>query len=222
LEFITVLHQKDPPEYHDDPLTNGEIATFNEIRRTKYSAETPLHDSIVGEGSDFAASADFFSVSAWGNARLPDGRGESSASFRMRFSPLSDAFTNIGLSFVGEHEFWWSEALVSLRDMTTNEELWKYGWVMDEIMTGNLPWNANSGTPDSISLSVPTSLLASHDYFLTMYTGIGTDGDSERMTIRLSGLSTGRPDPAPVPESSTMLLVPIAIGALLGWRRTLV
>lgn len=215
VRYTTSLQLTTGSDFYTHPITGAEILIGDSLARTKHSVTTPLHDEAVLDASEVRAEAAPYFVSAWGNGVRTDtnlfGYGSASAQADLTFSPRFDATAPFGLDFRGLSEYWWSEALVRLYDLTAGEELWTFAWE-EETMKGNVPWFTPGGGYEHggvVSLSVPTRLLASHDYFLTMYTRITSDGDSEGMSIRVR-----------VPEPSTILLLGAGVMGVLLRRRS--
>lgn len=192
----------------------SESGDIFETTRT-HSSSTPINDSIHGEvvyGSrtftgDAGADAGLFEVSAYGSTKML--AQQASARSELTFSPVFNGSQNIAIDFVGDYEWYFSDGLVSLFDLTLNQEIWNYSWSL--MGQGTVPWLSAGGDPNATAaLSLDTFLADDHTYNLTMSTGIYSNGDAELINMRLSGLET-----VPVPEPATILLFGIGMIGLV-------
>ncbi len=129
------------------------------------------------------------------------------------FSPLSSQTATLSLQFTGYDNWYQSDCLVTLNDVTSGQVLWNYGWT---AFTGapnsqqfiNLP---QTDPDDPLSLNVPTAFVASDTYELVMSTDANSNNDNGGGQVRLSGL-------AAVPEPCPLALAGLA-AMLLMFRR---
>ena len=100
-----------------------------------------MSDALVREGVVGArAEADYFGVLATTRSEvLPSGdylrSALADATTRITFSPVQSGFASLLLELTtGTTSFMWSEGTIALRNLTTSEELWNYGW--DSVGSG--------------------------------------------------------------------------------------
>jgi len=182
-----------------------------ETSRTQTSS-TPIGDYMYDEATlgsstysaEASAEADLFEVTVFGSTKL--WLALASAQSEMTFSPLLDGTANLTVDFGRYYDYGFTEGYVSLFDLTSNQELWNYGWDHGQ---GNVPWDGGS----SANLTLDTYFANDHTYYLSMFAGMDSNGDSELVKIGLSGLEI-----VSVPEPSTMLLLGMVLVGLVGLR----
>jgi hypothetical protein len=176
----------------------------------------PITDDLQASARVFArATADAFSVTTSTSA-LPDLSLNETSAFAvamaetvLRFAPVQDGLATLAIDFVGVTlQSVFSEGLVSLFDVTTNQTLWAYQW--DYPFEGNIPFTCCY----QAALSIEQPFLASHQYAFTMRVGMDASIDEQSMSIRTSGLYA-----VPEPSSSSLLLVGVAL--IVVWRHPL-
>ena len=146
------------------------------------------------------AGASLFEVQGHTQAFGEPGLGQSiaTATNQLVFSPQMDASQAIGIQFSGCTPRF-TAGSVSLYDLTAGVEVWDYGFDYGWGLSGITPVSLSGGNG---SVNPTTSLLASHQYELTMFTCMAAGNDSEQSLIQLTGLEV-------LPEPS--------IAALLGF-----
>ena len=192
--------------------------TYPSISRTTTSS-SPISDEIdlpydkfppntTGNINHAITVASLFEVSAqtgWGMAN-------ASATSQLWFSPLVDQTQTVGIIIHNNTFGPWTEGSISLLDLTSNSELWNYGWSFGfNQRSGNVPWDPGSEYTVA-NFNLDTDFLASHQYELTMETGSQAGDDMESAQIQLTGLQV-------VPEPSTTLLLAACGAALVISRR---
>jgi hypothetical protein len=198
----------------------GDAVVTNSISR-EISSATPHDDSLVREGRiEATAQANQFAISAF-TATLGFGGGTfgvastAAATSQMLFVPVISGVGELVLDFRGYFEYFFSGASVRLFDVTSNQQLWSYGW---DGFQGNVPWIDDPGPARVMAtLTLPTLLLSTHTYELSLFTTTTSNPpDSEMITINLSGLK-----PRAVTEPSPLLLFSCAVAGLgsVAWRR---
>jgi hypothetical protein len=199
----------------------GDSVITNSISR-EISSSTPHDDSLVREGRiEATAQASQFAISAF-TATLGFGGGTfgvastAAATSEMLFVPVVSGVGEFVLDFRGYFEYFFSEGSVRLFDVTSNEQLWSYGW---HGFQGSVPWVDDTDGPARVmaTLTLPTLLLSTHTYEFSMFTTTTSNPpDSEMITINLSGLK-----PRVVAEPPSLLLFSYAVAGLSGvaWRR---
>jgi hypothetical protein len=191
--------------------TNLNPSTVATNQSRTVSSSSPLTDTLIDgcgymlDCSEFnsltfalteaTAEADFFTVSAYTFSSVMS-HASASTQTDLLFSPTSDGTALLELEFIGTNTAYYSNGSVSLFDVTSNEQLWAYGWTCCHF-NGNVPLSLFQYTG---MLSFDQSLSDDHMYRLLMSTGTNADGDREGMTIRVGGL-------IPVPESSSIFLL---------------
>jgi PEP-CTERM motif len=153
------------------------------------------------------ASADLFGVAA-STAAYPDfatllnGSGQTGATAHtsLLFAPVHDGEASLGLTFLtGTYESYFTEAKVSLFDVTANQTLWSYESI---FAAGNVPWPSFGCCAATILET--HSLLSSHVYELQLQTGAQSSTDSMQMSVNVAGFYR-------VPEPSSFLLVTLGL-----------
>ena len=198
---------------------NGDPAL--QVTRTRTST-APVSDALVREGVVGArAEADYFGVLATTRSEvLPSGdylrSALADATTRITFSPVQSGFASLLLELTtGTTSSMWSEGTIALRNLTTSEELWNYGW--DSVGSGSI-WRPHTYGTDLFGsvlfgapLMVNTAFLASDQYLLTIYARTQAAGDRQFISLDVTGLHS-------VPEPGSMLLVTASLVGL-GVRR---
>src|SRR6185503_8812983 len=150
------------------------------------------------------ASTSPFEVNAYTLASTNDDYASAVATFSLLFSPLTDVTADIGLDFGIGIDVVFTGGGARLLDVTANQDVWAYSWGFN--VNGNVPFQlcVVGCTPPYgyiASLALPTDLLASHTYELSLSTDMTANHDAEAARIRATGLQT-----QPVPEPSILLL----------------
>jgi hypothetical protein len=164
------------------------------------------------------ASADLFGVYT-DTSSVPWGPVSSSAAAAtsiLEFSPVSTGLASISIDFVQSGIAVWSEGLVSLQNLTTNQQMWNYAWTFQFGGGPSLPTFLQSigydyGLPATLNLQ--TTFNTSDRYLLTMHTRTSANFDGQTSRIQLNGLQA-------VPEPATMTLLTLAgAGMAIAGRR---
>jgi hypothetical protein len=191
----------------------GEYPSNLTTRTTQTTTSaTPVSDSLSAFFDTGTASAGLFEVSSHTNeinlgaTDRPDGSIlwiAAAATTTLTFAPVASGLASIDLTVFTI--FLFSEAHVTLTDLTTASVLWSIGW---ERRSGYLAAKAMEATPPVLL----TGLDASHVYQLVLFGRTDASDDETRMSVRVNGLEV-------VPEPSTLLLG--VLGASLFARRFL-
>jgi hypothetical protein len=158
--------------------------------------------------SEASANANLFDISVYTWANEAENAASASAKSEVTFSPVMNSSDTISLDFSLRGEYLYTAGFVSLFDVTSNQEIWNYGWEFPGIIIG-LP-----DLQPAIALEIDTSFLAAHVYKLEMFTQSWANGDVQWVDIALSGL-----EPTRVPEPSTLLLLGIGLAGIAGYGR---
>jgi hypothetical protein len=163
---------------------------------------------------DGTAIADMFSVFAETEAFFDLALNETSAFADatartvLTFSPTESGLATLGLDIVTRNQNYFTDGLVSLLDMTTNQRLLDYQWAFGGI--GNVPFTCCSDA----NITFDQAFLSAHQYVLTMQTHTNANTDSQWSSIRVSGLT-----PVSVPEPSSLVLLTTGLIGFLAKRR---
>jgi len=182
-----------------------------------------IHDYTYKEGSAYpqydaayaGADAELFEISAYAGSWISDNYAFAASRLDLIFAPLMDGSETLEILFLGYYEFYFSSGYVSLFDNTLDQEMWNYGWSFP--LRGNVPWISDpydAGGYGTAALSVETNFIATHSYALTMYAEVGSNGDRELITVKLSGLEA-----RPIPEPATLILLASGLLGMAGLRR---
>jgi len=179
------------------------------ISRLSVSAE-PANDELIvpgvpdlfGSGGRASARSSLFEVEGYTSAHY-NVRAYAGATNQIWFSPMVDQDQSVDIEFSRGNLWQYTSGSVQLYDMTSDSEVWTYGWFSFGPDVGTIPWIDDY----TAQLLLPTSFMASHQYELTMSTWMDAADDSEVALIRLTGLQV-------IPEPSTTLLL-AAFGAVL-------
>ena len=198
--------------------STGPITTITQTM----TDDAPVHDARLFEpGSwltqiDFAlgaeASAQLFQTTAASASLYMEDHtlvehASASAQTTLTFRPEHSAAALLGIDFLlGRSSPWWSAADVRLTNLTTGNELWRYGWDFWLTAPGTSPRNFLNA---SKSNSIETVFDASQLYALTILSVTGANMDSELLTAEVTGLHE-------VPEPASIAL--LAVGALIARR----
>ncbi len=129
------------------------------------------------------------------------------------FAPLLSQTATINLQFTGYANWDQSDCLVSLKDVTSGETLWQYGWTAFTGAPGtpqfiNLP---QTDMDNSLTLAVPTPFVRGDIYEVVMDTDAESNNDNGGAQVQLFGdISLSF-----VPEPSTFALLGLAAMLLL-------
>jgi hypothetical protein len=127
------------------------------------------------------------------------------------FSPLSAQTPTLNLQFTGYDNWYQSDCLVTLSDVTLDQTLWAYGWTAMGSAPYNFPY-VNLYTSfyysDSVTVSVPTTFEAGDTYELVIDTDANSNNDNGGAQVQLSGLAAvPEPCPAALAGLAAMLLM---------------
>jgi hypothetical protein len=153
------------------------------------------------------ASASMFETSVETRGRLFSG-AVATATTELEFSPLVDSAGAVGLDLAGYYEWYYSTGQISLFDLTLNQIVWMHGWSGPGVFWPEIDGRA------SLSLSPFAVLLSSHRYKLMLWSSVNADSDSQRITMRVSGLK-----PVSVSEPSSLILLGLGTALLLRRKR---
>ena len=142
------------------------------------------------------------------------------------FSASLSQTATINLQFTGYDNWYQSDCLVSLNDVTSGQVLWNYGWTA----LGNSPYGfpytdveANFGSSSIFTVSVPTVFAGGDIYELVMNMAAESNNDNGGAQVQLSGiasLNVVAGSPTFVPEPPAFALIGSAALLLILGRRT--
>lgn len=141
-------------------------------------------------------------------------------------APLSQTAT-IDRQFNGYDNWYQSDCLVSLNDVTSGQVLWTYGWTALGSSPYGFPYTdvkANFGSSSIFTVSVPTVFVGGDIYELVMNIAAESNNDNGGAQVQLSGitpLNVGVGSPTFVPEPPTCALIGLAALLLVLRRPTL-
>ena len=161
----------------------------------------PLH-FVHATADTFALDVASFAVD-FDTPGLLGGRGSAVGATTLRFAPVVDTTSPIGVSILRGYDYF-TTGDMALQDATSGAALWEYHWGQTD--DGNILF-----TPEQTAdLLMSASLLASHEYLLTLRISSSAGYDSHFASLSLSNLVA-------VPEPSAILLTLIGVTAV--WRR---
>ena len=127
----------------------------------------------------------------------------------------------IDMQFTGYDNWYQSDCLVSLNDVTSGQVLWNYGWRALGSSPYGFPYTdveANFGSSGIFTVSVPTVFVGGDIYELVMNMAAESNNDNGGAQVRLSGLTALNVvvgSPTFVPEPPTFALIGSAAILLL-------
>jgi hypothetical protein len=171
----------------------------------------PNYTTVWGE-----ANAGLFQSYAFSNTS----QGQYMSSFcdvsaisDISFAALLSQTATLNLQFTGYDNWDQSDCLVSLKDVTSGQTLWQYGWTAFTGAPGtpqfiNLP---QTDMDDSLTLAVPTPFVRGDTYEVVMDTDAESNNDNGGAQVQLFGdISLSF-----VPEPSPFALLSLAAMLLL-------
>ncbi|HVM61742.1 MAG TPA: PEP-CTERM sorting domain-containing protein [Verrucomicrobiae bacterium] len=189
----------------DIVVSNAQYATYvkaNGGGERTTTSPSPFIDQIIATSPPIGGGAPSTNT-AFANAGLftvqdsTFGSALATATFQLWFSPLVDQTQTIGIQIGNDMNYTGGQC--SLFDVTTSSYLWDYGWNFGGPVGGGtgIQWGGDS-------LNVDTSLRASDEYELTMFTSSSAASDAESPNIQLTGLEV-------IPEPATWALVSVGL-----------
>ena len=191
---------------------------------------SPTSIDYINQGPSVIAGPNYTTV--WGKASAglfqsyafsETGQGQYMNSFcyvsaisDISFSPLVSQTATINLEFTGYDNWFQSDCLATLNDVTSGQTLWNYGWTANTGAPGsqqfiNLP---QTNPDDPFALTVPTAFLAGDTYELVLDTDANSNNDAGGAQVQLSGIGVALPLYF-VPEPSTFALLGLAATLLM-------
>jgi hypothetical protein len=169
------------------------------------SSSSPIVDHMMNSTYGYAhANASAFSVLADADATGSRGTFPSTgatATSILDFVPLADEIGSMALNVAHRGSPAYTEVVVQLLNLTTNQLLWDIGWSFGN----SAEWiNYRLQFPDGAP-TLSTAFSHTNLYRLTMSTRVGASGDSQRVSLQLSGIQS-------VPEPASLSL--LALGAV--------
>lgn len=210
-DLRTILNQRDPSTGATTVTTATQTAT----------SDAPLAKELVAHELTFAkAQASPYSVSTQTSAFGSDLPGGGNASARaqtvLSFKALQHTEAALTIDIEGSGFSFFSDGFVSLYDVTTSAYVFSYAWNFLSIPPAPpppgslpLPWESVGNA----TLALNQRLDASHVYDLTLHASTTGSGDSQFVSVRLSGLDRLM---APVPEPSLAALMFAGLGVVGG------
>lgn len=191
------------------------------VTRTTTS-NAPVSDSLDFMSDEWAvAHADLFAVSTQTDTHTEVGPysigiAEAAATSVLTFQPTADGNVTLALAFIGIGEAFYSFGQVDLRDLTTQQALWAYGWDCCSLLNDTVPWvrPTNGGATWTAQLAPVAWLTADHQYALTLYVTSDANEDQQDMTITATGL-----EPTPEPASLMVIAAGLVAAGVRRWRR---
>jgi hypothetical protein len=203
-QYTVYVEARSYPDYTNDVTRTTVLAS-----PISDELEFPFDpDNYPGVTNYAIASAGLFTVSD----HTGHGFANASATSQLWFSPFADQTQTIGISIYafganGGHMF--SMGNVTLFDLSSDTEVWNYGWDYINPAADNIPWDDQGITAD---LALDTSFFASHQYELSLMTYSNAADDTEDVSIQLTGLQV-------VPEPSGIRLFLMSLLGLPMVRR---
>jgi hypothetical protein len=204
--------------FQDYDSGTGTYTPISDARTTTASA--PIDDAMLFGAAGYAiADAEFLSVSTNTAAAFRFrsdfvDRTAAEATSILDFSPITDAAGGITVALAAFGSAQHSNGSVTLRNLTTGTTVWDMGWdrPFGPVVYGvKLP---TSPLTYAGPQTVPTVLLASDLYRLTISARTNAQGDSQAVTLTASGLHT-------VPEPAGWLLATLGAVVVIRRRRAL-